>query len=100
MDKVFDLDLALTVVGISGGDTAESPAPRCFTPPDDHDVSIQVFKQVLMIMAKKCLVVMFFMQIVSPNGSPFVILALFAVIKSPPLDGGADSEVKFDQLDF
>ncbi|KAH0706875.1 hypothetical protein KY289_011951 [Solanum tuberosum] len=96
MDKVFDLDLALTVVGISGGDTAEPPAPRCFTPPDDHDV----FKQVLMIMAKKCLVVMFFMQIVSPNGSPFVILALFAVIKSPPLEGGADSKVKFDQLDF
>ncbi|KAL3322920.1 hypothetical protein AABB24_040156 [Solanum stoloniferum] len=42
MDKVFDLDLALTVVGISGGDTAEPPAPRCFTPSDDHDVSFQV----------------------------------------------------------
>ncbi|XP_025884451.1 E3 ubiquitin-protein ligase RDUF1-like [Solanum lycopersicum] len=42
MDKDFDLDLALTVVGISGGDAAEPPAPRCFTPPDDHDSSFRV----------------------------------------------------------
>ncbi|XP_059277774.1 E3 ubiquitin-protein ligase RING1-like [Lycium ferocissimum] len=34
MDKDFDLDLALTVVGISD-DTAEPP--RCSTPSDDHD---------------------------------------------------------------
>lgn len=40
MDKDFDLDLALTVVGIAGGDTVEPP--RCFHPCDDHDVSIQV----------------------------------------------------------
>ncbi|KAG5569672.1 hypothetical protein H5410_059438 [Solanum commersonii] len=74
MDKVFDLDLALTVVGISGGDTAEPPAPQCFTPPDDHDVSIQV-------------------QLPSVNCENGLCI-------SPPLDGGADSEVKFDQLDF
>ncbi|MCD7464833.1 hypothetical protein HAX54_053485 [Datura stramonium] len=37
MDKDFDLDLALTVVGISGGDTAEPP--RCSTPSDDDNVS-------------------------------------------------------------
>ncbi|KAK4344280.1 hypothetical protein RND71_037374 [Anisodus tanguticus] len=36
MDKDFDLDLALTVVGISRN-TAEPP--RCSTPPGDHDVS-------------------------------------------------------------
>ncbi|KAM3216041.1 hypothetical protein P3L10_025481 [Capsicum annuum] len=40
MDKDFDLDLALTVIGISGGDTPEPPG--CSTRYDDRDESSQV----------------------------------------------------------
>ncbi|CAN4096313.1 unnamed protein product [Withania somnifera] len=40
MDKDFDLDLALTVIEISAGDTAEPP--RCLTPSDDHESIAQV----------------------------------------------------------
>ncbi|KAM3321111.1 hypothetical protein P3S67_008313 [Capsicum chacoense] len=40
MDKKFDLDLALMVIEISGGDTPEPL--RCSTRYDDHDESSQV----------------------------------------------------------
>ncbi|KAM3216040.1 hypothetical protein P3L10_025480 [Capsicum annuum] len=41
MDKDFDLDLALTVIGISGGDMVEPPS-WCSMPSDDRDESSQV----------------------------------------------------------
>ncbi|CAN4094416.1 unnamed protein product [Withania somnifera] len=42
MDKdIFDLDLALTVVEISAGDTAEPP--RCLSPFDECIDQVQVF---------------------------------------------------------
>ncbi|OIT20681.1 PREDICTED: E3 ubiquitin-protein ligase RING1-like [Nicotiana attenuata] len=52
MDKDFDLDLALTVVGISGSTTAEPP--RC----DEDEIQVQELPMVMNYEVGLCIVCM------------------------------------------